>query len=134
MNLSAIFITRPVMTTLVMVAILFFGLMGYQSLPISDLPNVDFPTLQITGTLPGASAETMASAVSMPLEKQFATIAGLAQMTSTSTLSQSLITLQFDPQRDMDGASLDVQAAITAASKQLPPQMTMPPTFEGEPG
>jgi HAE1 family hydrophobic/amphiphilic exporter-1 len=129
MNLSAIFINRPVMTTLVMVAILFFGLMGYQSLPISDLPNVDFPTLQITGTLPGASAETMASAVSMPLEKQFATIAGLAQMTSTSTLSQSLITLQFDPQRDMDGASLDVQAAITAASKQLPPQMTMPPTF-----
>ncbi len=129
MNLSAIFIKRPVMTTLVMVAILFFGLMGYRTLPISDLPNVDFPTLQITGTLPGASAETMASAVSMPLEKQFATIAGLTQMTSTSTLSQSLITLQFDPTRDMDGASLDVQAAITAASKQLPPQMTMPPTF-----
>ncbi len=129
MNLSAIFIKRPVMTTLVMIAILFFGLMGYQALPISDLPNVDFPTLQVTGTLPGASAETMASAVSMPLEKQFATIAGLTQMTSTSTLSQSLITLQFDPSRDMDGASLDVQAAITAASKQLPPQMTMPPTF-----
>jgi HAE1 family hydrophobic/amphiphilic exporter-1 len=129
MNLSAIFIKRPVMTTLVMIAILFFGLMGYQALPISDLPNVDFPTLQVTGTLPGASAETMASAVSMPLEKQFATIAGLTQMTSTSTLSQSLITLQFDPARDMDGASLDVQAAITAASKQLPPQMTMPPTF-----
>ncbi len=129
MNLSAIFIKRPVMTTLVMIAILFFGLMGYQSLPISDLPNVDFPTLQVTGTLSGASAETMASAVSMPLEKQFATIAGLTQMTSTSTLSQSLITLQFDPTRDMDGASLDVQAAITAASKQLPPQMTMPPTF-----
>jgi HAE1 family hydrophobic/amphiphilic exporter-1 len=129
MNLSAIFIKRPVMTTLVMIAILFFGLMGYQALPISDLPNVDFPTLQVTGTLPGASAETMASAVSMPLEKQFATIAGLTQMTSTSTLSQSLITLQFDPARDMDGASLDVQAAITAASKQLPPQMSMPPTF-----
>jgi HAE1 family hydrophobic/amphiphilic exporter-1 len=129
MNLGSIFILRPVMTTLVMVAILFFGVIGYRSLPVSDLPNVDFPTLQVTSTLPGASAETMASAVSMPLEKQFATIAGLGQMTSTSTLSQSLITLQFDPRRNMDGAALDVQAAITAASKQLPPQMTIPPTF-----
>ena len=129
MNLGSIFIIRPVMTTLVMVAILFFGIMGYQQLPISDLPNVDYPTLQVTSTLPGASAETMASAVSTPLEKQFATIAGLTQMTSTSTLSQSLITLQFDQNRNMDGAALDVQAAITAASKQLPPQMSVPPTF-----
>ncbi|MBU6451292.1 MAG: efflux RND transporter permease subunit [Cyanobacteria bacterium REEB67] len=129
MNLGSIFILRPVMTTLVMVAILFFGIMGYQNLPISDLPNVDYPTLQVTSTLPGASAETMASAVSMPLEKQFATIAGLTQMTSTSTLGQSLVTLQFDQARNMDGAALDVQAAITAASKQLPPQMTIPPTF-----
>jgi HAE1 family hydrophobic/amphiphilic exporter-1 len=129
MNLGAIFIIRPVMTTLVMVAILFFGIIGYQNLPISDLPNVDYPTLQVTSTLPGASAETMASAVSMPLEKQFATIAGLTQMTSTSTLGQSLITLQFDQARNMDGAALDVQAAITAAAKQLPPQMTIPPTF-----
>jgi hydrophobic/amphiphilic exporter-1 (mainly G- bacteria), HAE1 family len=129
MNLGSIFIIRPVMTTLVMVAILFFGIMGYQNLPISDLPNVDFPTLQVTSTLPGASAETMASAVSMPLEKQFATIAGLTQMTSTSTLGQSLITLQFDQARNMDGAALDVQAAITAAAKQMPPQMTIPPTF-----
>jgi len=117
------------MTTLVMVAILFFGIMGYQNLAISDLPNVDYPTLQVTSTLPGASAETMASAVSTPLEKQFATIAGLTQMTSTSTLSQSLITLQFDQARNMDGAALDVQAAITAAGKQLPPQMSVPPTF-----
>ncbi len=129
MNLGAIFIIRPVMTTLVMVAILFFGIMGYQNLPISDLPNVDYPTLQVTSTLPGASAETMASAVSMPLEKQFATIAGLTQMTSTSTLGQSLVTLQFDQARNMDGAALDVQAAITASAKQLPPQMTIPPTF-----
>jgi HAE1 family hydrophobic/amphiphilic exporter-1 len=129
MNLGAIFIIRPVMTTLVMVAILFFGIMGYQNLAISDLPNVDYPTLQVTSTLPGASAETMASAVSMPLEKQFATIAGLTQMTSTSTLGQSLITLQFDQARNMDGAALDVQAAITAAAKQMPPQMTVPPTF-----
>ena len=129
MNLGSIFIVRPVMTTLVMVAILFFGLISYRNLPISDLPNVDYPTLQVTSSLPGASAETMASAVSMPLEKQFATIAGLTQMTSTSTLGQSLITLQFDQARNMDGAALDVQAAITAASKQMPPQMTIPPTF-----
>lgn len=129
MNLSALFIARPVMTTLVMCAIALFGWLGYTSLPVSSLPNVDFPTLQVTGQLPGASAETMSSAVSMPLEKQFATIAGLTQMSSTSTLGQTQITLQFDPQRNIDGASLDVQAAITAASKQLPPQMTTPPTF-----
>jgi hydrophobic/amphiphilic exporter-1 (mainly G- bacteria), HAE1 family len=129
MSISKIFIDRPVMTTLVMFAILLFGAIGYKSLPLSNLPNVDFPTLQVTSNLPGASAETMASAVSIPLEKQFATIAGLTQMTSTSTLSQSQITLQFDPSRNMDGASLDVQACITAASKQLPPQMTTPPTF-----
>ncbi|HEY9717706.1 MAG TPA: efflux RND transporter permease subunit, partial [Trichormus sp.] len=108
---------------------LLFGTIGYQSLPISNLPNVDFPTIQVTSQLPGASAETMASAVSIPLEKQFATIAGLDQMTSTSTLGQSQITLQFDTSRNMDGAALDVQASITAASKQLPPQMTIPPTF-----
>ncbi|HEY9679704.1 MAG TPA: efflux RND transporter permease subunit [Drouetiella sp.] len=129
MSISKIFIDRPVMTTLVMFAILLFGAIGYKSLPLSNLPNVDFPTLQVTSNLPGASAETMASAVSIPLEKQFATIAGLTQMTSTSTLSQSQITLQFDPSRNMDGASLDVQACITAASKQLPPQMVTPPTF-----
>jgi HAE1 family hydrophobic/amphiphilic exporter-1 len=117
------------MTTLVMAAIILFGTIGYQSLPISNLPNVDFPTLQVTSAVPGASAETMASAVSIPLEKQFATISGLVQMTSTSTLGQSQITLQFDPTRNIDGAALDVQAAITAASKQLPPQMPTPPTF-----
>src|SRR5271157_3675125 len=117
------------MTSLVMFAIVLFGMLGYNTLPVSNLPNVDYPTLQVTSTLPGASAETMASAVSMPLEKQFATIAGLTQMTSTSTLGQSQITLQFDPTRNMDGAALDVQAAITASSKQLPPQMTIPPTF-----
>jgi hydrophobic/amphiphilic exporter-1 (mainly G- bacteria), HAE1 family len=128
-NLTAIFIRRPIMTTLVMFAILLFGVIGYQSLPISNLPNVDFPTIQVTGAVPGASAETMASAVSIPLEKQFATIPGLAQMTSTSTLGQSQITLQFDPSRNLDGAALDVQASITAASKQLPPQMPTPPTF-----
>lgn len=129
MNLSALSITRPVMTTLVMAAIMLFGVLGYTSLPISNLPNVDFPTILVTSNLPGASAETMASAISIPLEKQFATIAGLDQMTSTSTLGQSQITLQFDPSRNMDGAALDVQGAINAASRQLPPQMTVPPTF-----
>jgi HAE1 family hydrophobic/amphiphilic exporter-1 len=129
MELGTLCIKRPVMTTLVMCAIILFGVLGYQSLPISNLPNVDFPTILVTSTLPGASAETMASAVSIPLEKQFATIAGLAQMTSASTLGQSLVTLQFDPTRNMDGAALDVQAAITGASKQLPPQMSTPPTF-----
>ena len=129
MNLSSLFITRPVMTTLVMFAILLFGVIGYQSLPMSNLPNVDFPNLLVTSQLPGASAETMASAVSMPLEKQFATISGLVQMTSSSTLGQSQISLQFDPARNIDGAALDVQAAITSASRQLPPQMTIPPTF-----
>ncbi len=129
MSSGNLFIVRPVMTTLVMVAILLFGVIGYRALPISNLPNVDFPTILVTSQLPGASAETMASAVSMPLEKQFATISGLVQMTSTSTLGQSQITLQFDPARNMDGAALDVQASITAASKQLPTQMTVPPTF-----
>ena len=129
MNIGRLCINRPVMTTLVMFAILLFGLISYQSLPISNLPNVDFPTIQVTSNLPGASAETMASSVSIPLEKQFATIAGLDQMTSTSTLGQSTITLQFNQARNMDGASMDVQAAITASAKQLPPQMSAPPTF-----
>ncbi len=129
MNIGRLFITRPVMTTLVMIAITLFGLIGYFQLPISNLPNVDFPTLQVTAGLPGASAETMASAVSIPLEKQFATISGLSEMTSSSTMGQSQITLQFENSRNMDGASLDVQAAITAASKQLPTQMPQPPTF-----
>lgn len=129
MNIGNLCISRPVMTTLVMFAILLFGAIGYTQLPISNLPNVDFPTIQVTSTLPGTSAETMASAVSMPLEKQFATISGLDQMTSNSSLGQSQVTLQFDNSRNIDGAALDVQAAISAASKQLPPQMTIPPTF-----
>jgi hydrophobic/amphiphilic exporter-1 (mainly G- bacteria), HAE1 family len=128
-NIGQLCIRRPVMTTLVMFAILLFGLIGYTQLPISNLPNVDFPTIQVTSTLPGTSAETMASAVSIPLEKQFTTISGLTQLTSASSLGQSQITLQFDNSRNIDGAALDVQAAISAASKQLPPQMTIPPTF-----
>lgn len=129
MKIGQLCISRPVMTSLVMFAILLFGCIGYTQLPISNLPNVDFPTIQVTSTLPGTSAETMASSVSIPLEKQFTTISGLTQMTSNSSLGQSQVTLQFDNSRNIDGAALDVQAAISAASKQLPPQMTIPPTF-----
>ncbi len=130
MNLSAIFIRRPVMTTLVMSAILIFGIMGYRLLPVSDLPNVDFPTLQVTARLPGASPETMASAVATPLERQFTTIAGLDSMTSTSYLGSTQITLQFSLERSLDAAAQDVQAAITAASRQLPADMPAPPVYQ----
>lgn len=129
MNLSRIFIVRPIMTSLVMSAFVIFGWIAYRTLPINDLPNVDFPTILVTSTLPGANPDTMASAVATPLEKQFATIAGLNSMSSQSAVGLSQITLQFDLSRNIDGAALDVQAAITAASKQLPPQMITPPTF-----
>jgi len=129
MNISEIFIRRPVMTTLVMVAILVFGVMGYQQLPVSDLPNVDFPTIQVSAGLPGASPETMASSVATPLERQFSTIAGLDSMTSSSTLGSTSVTLQFSLERDLDSAAQDVQTAISAASRQLPPDMPTPPTF-----
>ena len=129
MNLSAIFIRRPVMTTLVMLAILVFGIMGYRLLPVSDLPNVDFPTIQVMARLPGASPETMASAVATPLERQFTTIAGLDSMTSSSILGLTQITLQFTLDRNIDAAAQDVQAAITAASRQLPPDMPAPPVY-----
>jgi hydrophobic/amphiphilic exporter-1 (mainly G- bacteria), HAE1 family len=128
-NLSALFIRRPVMTTLVMLAILFFGVMGYRLLPVSDLPNVDFPTIQVFARLPGASPETMASAVATPLERQFTTIAGLDSMTSSSILGLTQITLQFTLSRSIDAAAQDVQAAITAASRQLPPDMPSPPAY-----
>src|SRR5690348_2257126 len=129
MNLSEIFIRRPVMTSLVMIAILLVGILGHRELAVSDLPNVDFPTIQVTAGLPGASPETMASSVATPLEKQFTTIAGLDSMTSTSSLGNAQITLQFDLSRNIDSAAPDVQAAITSASNQLPPNMPSPPTF-----
>ncbi|MBW1781493.1 MAG: efflux RND transporter permease subunit [Deltaproteobacteria bacterium] len=129
MNIAAIFIRRPVMTTLVMAAVLLFGIMGYRQLPVSDLPNVDFPTLLVTANLPGASPETMASAVATPLERQFSTIAGIDSMTSSSSLGSTQITLQFDLSRDIDAAAQDVQAAITAAAKQLPEDMPTPPSY-----
>src|SRR5213595_1688585 len=105
------------MTTLVMTGILVFGLMAYRLLPVSNLPNVDFPTIQVSAGLPGASPETMASAVAMPLEKQFSTIAGVDQMTSTNTLGSTSITLQFSLDRNIDAAAQDVQAMIAKAAR-----------------
>ena len=113
-----------------MAAILIFGVFAYQLLPVSDLPNVDFPTILVSASLPGASPDTMASSVATPLEKQFSTIAGIDSMTSTNSLGQTSITIQFNLSRGLDGAALDVQAAITAAGGQLPPQMPTPPTFQ----
>ena len=130
MNLSETFIRRPVMTTLVMSAILLFGIMGYRLLPVSDLPNVDFPTISVSASLPGASPETMASAVATPLERQFSTIAGLDTMTSSSLQGSTQITLQFVLSRQIDAAAQDVQAAIARAAKQLPPNMPTPPSYQ----
>jgi len=129
-SLSELFIKRPIMTTLVMAAILIFGIFAYRLLPVSDLPNVDFPTILVSASLPGASPDTMASSVATPLEKQFSTIAGIDSMTSTNSLGQTNITIQFNLSRSLDGAALDVQAAITAAGGQLPPEMPTPPTFQ----
>jgi HAE1 family hydrophobic/amphiphilic exporter-1 len=125
-----LFIRRPVMTTLLMAGILVFGIMAYRALPVSDLPNVDFPTIQVTATLPGASPDTMASAVATPLEKQFSTIAGVDSMTSTSAQGNTQITIQFALDRNIDAAGQDVQAAITAAGPQLPPGMPTPPSYK----
>ncbi|HYA86031.1 MAG TPA: efflux RND transporter permease subunit, partial [Nitrospirota bacterium] len=130
MNISEPFIRRPIMTTLVMSAILLFGIMSYRLLPVSDLPNVDFPTILVNVSLPGTSPETMASAVATPLERQFSTIAGLDNMTSTSALGVTQITLQFNLNRNIDAASQDVQAMIAKAMPLLPPNMPTPPTYQ----
>lgn len=129
MNISEIFIRRPVMTTLVTIGILVFGLMSYRLLPVSDLPNVDFPTIQVTANLPGASPETMASTVATPLEKQFSSIAGLDSMNSISSLGSTRLTLQFNLSRQIDGAAQDVQAAISKAGRQLPSNLPTPPSY-----
>ncbi len=129
MTLSDGFIRRPVATSLLMLAIALFGLVAYRALPVSDLPNVDFPTIVVTASLPGANPDTMASAVATPLEKQFSTIEGLDSMTSTSGLGSTSITLQFALNRELDAAAQDVQAAITRAAPLLPPGMPNPPTF-----
>jgi HAE1 family hydrophobic/amphiphilic exporter-1 len=125
-----LFIRRPVMTTLLMAGIVVFGIMAYRFLPVNDLPNVDFPTIQVTSMLPGASPDTMASAVATPLEKQFSTIAGIDSMTSTSAQGISQITIQFSLDRNIDAAGQDVQAAIAAAGPQLPPGMPTPPSYK----
>src|SRR5512135_880986 len=118
------------MTTLVRSAILLFGLMAYRMLPVSDLPNVDFPTILVSGSLPGASPETMASAVATPLEKQFSTIAGLDSMTSTSSQGSTQITLQFALSRDLDAAAQDVNSMIAKAGRDLPQNMPYPPSYQ----
>ena len=129
MNFSAIFIRRPVATTLLMLGIALFGAISYFYLPVSDLPNVDFPTLSVSAGLPGADPTTMASAVATPLERQFTTIAGVDSMTSTNSLGSTNVTMQFDLSRDIDGAAVDVQTAISAAMPLLPPGMPSPPSF-----
>jgi hydrophobe/amphiphile efflux-1 (HAE1) family protein len=130
MNMPETCIRRPVMTTLIMMAFVIFGLFSYRLLPVAALPRVDFPTIVVTAQLPGASPSTMASSVATPLEQQFATIAGVTSIISTSGLGVSSITLQFDLNRNIDGAALDVQSALTTAAKKLPVQMTIPPSFQ----
>ena len=129
MNLSRPFIERPVATTVLMLALVIFGWFAYRSLPISDLPNIDFPTISVSANLPGADPETMASTVATPLEKQFSTIAGIDSMSSISSAGQTRITIQFILERDIDAAAQDVQAAISQVIKQLPPQMLTPPSL-----
>lgn len=129
MNISEIFIRRPIATSLLMLAIALFGVVAYRALPVSDLPNVDFPTLVVSGTLPGADPDTMASSVATPLERQFTGIAGLDSMTSVSATGSTSITLQFDLSRNIDGAAVDVQTAIAEATPLLPAGMPAPPSF-----
>lgn len=128
-NLSQSFIDRPVATTVLMVSLVIFGLVGYKYLPISDLPNIDFPTILVSANLPGADPETMASTVATPLEKQFSTIAGIESMSSVNNAGQTRITIQFVLERDIDAAAQDIQAAISQVIKQLPPQMPTPPSL-----
>ena len=129
MNLPELCIRRPVMTTLLMAALVIFGIAAYPKLPVNELPNVDFPTINISASLPGASPETMASSVATPLEAQLSTIAGIDSMTSTSALGSTTITVTFALDRSIDGAAQDVQAAISAAQRQLPQDMPTPPTY-----
>ena len=129
MNISEACIRRPVMTTLITASLIVFGLFGYRLLAVAALPRVDFPTIEVTATLPGASPETMAASVAGPIERQFSTIAGVTSMTSQSTLGQAKIAIQFDLSRNIDGAALDVQTALSVAQRRLPIEMTTPPSF-----
>src|ERR1700730_18298084 len=129
MNISRIFIERPIMTALVTFAILLFGIVGYRALPVAALPTVDYPTVQVLASLPGANPETMASSVATPLEREFSTIAGVDNMSSTNSQATTVITIQFDLSRNIDAAAQDVQAAITKAGGKLPANMPRPPSY-----
>ena len=129
MNLSEPFVRRPIATALLTIGLAFFGVLAYFSLSVSDLPAVDFPTISVSAALPGASPQTMASAVATPLEKQFSTIASLDSMSSVSSEGSTQITLQFTLDRNIDAAAQDVQTAIAAASRRLPPDMPTPPSL-----
>ena len=129
MTLSELCIRRPVMTTLITASIIAFGIFGFRLLPVSALPRVDFPTIAVTATLPGASADTMAASVAGIIERQLSTIAGISSMSSSSSQGTSVITIQFDLNRNIDAAALDVQTALTIAQRRLPIEMTIPPSF-----
>ena len=129
MGLSELCIRRPVLTTLVTTTFIVFGIFAYRLLPVAALPAVDFPTISVTATLPGASAENMAVAVAAPIERQMATISGINSITSVSTLGRSQINILFNLNRNIDGAALDVQTALTVAQRRLPVEMTVPPSF-----
>src|SRR5437588_10914300 len=129
MNISAPFIRRPVGTSLLTIAVALIGAVAFRFLPVAALPTVDFPTIQVSATLPGASPETMATSVAAPLERQFGRIAGVTEMTSTSSLGSTGIVLQFDLSRNIDGAARDVQAAINAARGQLPAGLPTNPRY-----
>jgi HAE1 family hydrophobic/amphiphilic exporter-1 len=129
MSLSELCIRRPVMTTLLMLSFIVFGVFGYSKLPVSALPRVDFPTINVSANLPGAGPETMAASVAAPLERAFATIPGITTMTSRSSNGSTNITMQFDLDRNIDGAALDVQSQISATLRKLPPQLPAPPSF-----
>src|SRR4051794_30687338 len=128
MNLSHIFIERPIMTALVCFAILLFGGIAFRSLPVAALPSVDYPTIQVMAALPGANPETMASSVATPLEREFSTIAGIDSMSSENSQGSTTITIQFALSRTIDAAAQDVQAAIAKAGGRLPPNMPRPPS------
>ncbi len=129
MNFTDFFIRRAVSTTLIMAAILIFGIFGYRTLPVSDLPPVEYPTLSVEASLPGANPDTMAATVATPLERQFSTIAGIDNMSSSSQLGRTTVTIQFKLDRDIDAAAQDVQAAISQAARSLPPDMPAPPSY-----
>ncbi|HTZ03468.1 MAG TPA: efflux RND transporter permease subunit [Xanthobacteraceae bacterium] len=130
MNVSEVFIRRPIATSLLMAAVALVGIVAFPLLPVAPLPQVDFPTISVTATLPGASPETMGATVATPLERQFGQIAGIGEMSSVSSIGTTVITLQFDLDRNIDAAAGDVQAAITAAAPQLPKNLSAPPTYK----